>query len=86
MTGPAVRVYARTGSSMTDKQDSPQATGFGDGAAYLASASGILYRSRQLIPELRARPHQRGDTVSLVEPGEARCASAISKCATASRN
>lgn len=51
---------------MTDKQDAPQVLDSETVAAYLRLHPEFFIDHDELIPELRI-PHQRGDTVSLVE-------------------
>ncbi len=51
---------------MTDQQDSPQPLDSATVAAYLRLHPEFFIDHDELIPELRI-PHQRGDTVSLVE-------------------
>jgi uncharacterized protein YigA (DUF484 family) len=51
---------------MTDKQDSPKPLDSDTVAAYLRLHPEFFIDHDELIPELRI-PHQRGDTVSLVE-------------------
>ena len=51
---------------MTDKQDSPKPLDSETVAAYLSLHPEFFIDHDELIPELRI-PHQRGDTVSLVE-------------------
>ena len=51
---------------MTDQQDSPKPLDSETVAAYLRLHPEFFIDHDELIPELRI-PHQRGDTVSLVE-------------------